>query len=241
MAKRIVIASGKGGVGKSTTAAGLGKALAKQGVNTLLIDCDAGLASLDTMLGCREFAAFGWYDVFSGSCAPADAVTKVFDKLSLISAPASTVGTDSKSAVKELVKALDGSFDVIITDSPAGLGTGVFRAAAAADYGLIIATGDEISVRGAAAVDEKLREAGVSGTRLIINRYDLKAAKKGRLMSVDEIIDASLVRLIGIIPEDDSLLYRGTKSKKNIAVGSFDRIAHRIMGKNVELKLTLLK
>lgn len=239
MAKKIVIASGKGGVGKSTTAAGLGKALSKQGLNTLLIDCDAGLASLDSMLGCREFAAFGWYDVFSGSCSPNEAVTKVFDNLSLIGAPHSTAESDSINAVKDLVSLLDGEYDVIITDAPAGLGTGVFRAAAAADYGLIVATGDEISVRGAAAVDAKLREAGVFSTRLVINRYDLKAAKKGKLMSVDEIIDGSAVRLIGIIPEDETLLYRGTKSKKNPSEGAFERISRRLVGENVELKLSL--
>ncbi len=241
MAKRIVIASGKGGVGKSTIAAGLGKALAKQGVNTLLIDCDAGLASLDTMLGCREFASFGWYDVFNGSCSPADAVTNVFDGLSLICAPSVTVGENSKNAVAKLTEALDGSYDVIITDAPAGLGTGVFRAAAAAQYGLIAATGDKISVKGAAAVDGKLREAGVRETRLIINRYDLKAAKKGKLMSVDEIIDASLVRLIGIVPEDDALRFSETKRKKMLAENAFSRIARRVTGENVELKLSLLK
>ncbi len=241
MATKIVIASGKGGVGKSTTAAGLGKALARQNVNTLLIDCDAGLASLDTMLGCRESAAFGWFDVFNGSCQPADAVTSVFDNLSLIIAPVSTVDSDSQDAIKDLTAALDKNFDVIITDAPAGLGTGVLRAAAAADYGIIVATGDEISVKGAAAVDEKLREAGVSDTRIIINRYDLKAAKKGKLMTVNKVIDDSLVRLIGIIPEDEILLYRSSKKKKNLSSGAFDRIAQRIMGKNVELKLSLLK
>lgn len=241
MAKTIVVASGKGGVGKSTITAGLGKALAKQGVRTLLIDCDAGLGSLDTMLGCREFSAFGWLDVFNGSCSPEEAVTKVYENLSLISAPSVTVSSDSENAVRELINALRESYDIIITDAPAGLGTGVFRAAAGADYGLIVATGDEISVRGASSVDGRLREAGVNATRLIINRYDLKAAKKGKLMTVDEMIDSSLVRLIGIVPEDESLLYRGTKTKKALSAGAFDRLAHRIMGENVELKLSLLK
>ena len=241
MAKIIVIASGKGGVGKSTTAAGLGRALANQGVNTLLIDCDAGLASLDTMLGCREFSAFGWYDVYNGSCSPKDAITKVYENLSLISAPSETAEQGSENAVEELTKTLYDDYDVIITDAPAGLGTGVVRAAKGASYGLIVATGDDISVRGASAVDTKLREVGVKSTRLIINRYDLKAAKKGRLMTVDEMIDSTLVRLIGIIPEDKSLLYRGSKYKKMPSTGAFDRIAHRIMGQNVELQLSLLK
>ncbi len=140
-----------------------------------------------------------------------------------------------------MTAALGKDFDVIITDAPAGLGTGVLRAAAAADYGIIVATGDEISVKGAAAVDEKLRAAGVSDTRIIINRYDLKAAKKGKLMTVNKVIDDSLVRLIGIIPEDEILLYRNSKKKKNLSAGAFDRIAQRITGKNVELKLSLLK
>ena len=241
MAKTIVIASGKGGVGKSTTAAGLGKALAKRGVNTLLIDCDAGLASLDTMLGCREFSAFGWYDMFCGRCSPEDAVTKVYENLSLISAPSSPIGQGGETAIKDAVKAFDDSFDVIIADAPAGLGMGVFRAASAAEHGLIIATGDEISVNGAAAVDKRLREAGVRDTRLIINRYSLKAAKKGKLLSVDKMIDMSYVRLIGMIPEDEALLYKGSKTKKGSAEGAFERIANRIMGENIELKLSLLK
>ena len=118
---------------------------------------------------------------------------------------------------------------------------GVFRAAFAAEHGLIIATGDEISVNGAAAVDKRLREAGVRDTRLIINRYSLKAAKKGKLLSVDKMIDMSYVRLIGMIPEDEALLYKGSKTKKGSAEGAFERIASRIMGENIELKLSLLK
>ncbi len=241
MAQTIVIASGKGGVGKSTITAGLGRALADMGKKTLLIDCDAGLGSLDTLLGCSENAAFTWLDAFSGDCEPAQAIIKISDFLSVTPAPGKLPDTGADNAVKLFVNAVSPAFDVILIDAPAGIGSGLTRAANGARFGIVVATGDEISVKGAAAVDKKLTKAGVASTRLIINRYELKAAKKGRLLSVDKMIDMSYVRLIGIVPEDKNLKYHSELRKNSSALGAFERISKRISGENTPLTLSLLK
>jgi septum site-determining protein MinD len=241
MAQTIVIASGKGGVGKSTITAGLGRALSDMGKKTLLVDCDAGLGALDTLLGCGENAAFTWLDVFSGGCEPAQAIIKINDFLSVTPAPVTLPDTGSDDAVRLFVNAVSPAFDVILIDAPAGIGSGLTRAASAAKFGIVVATGDEISVKGAAAVDKKLTKAGVVSTRLIINRYELKAAKKGRLLSVDKMIDLSYVRLIGIVPEDKNLKYHSTLKKNSPAFGAFERISKRILGENTPLTLSLLK
>ncbi len=241
MSQTIVIASGKGGVGKSTITAGLGRALADMGKKTLLIDCDAGLGSLDTLLGCSENAAFTWLDAFSGDCEPAQAIIKISDFLSVTPAPGKLPDTGADNAVKLFVNAVSPAFDVILIDAPAGIGSGLTRAANGARFGIVVATGDEISVKGAAAVDKKLTKAGVASTRLIINRYELKAAKKGRLLSVDKMIDMSYVRLIGIVPEDKNLKYHSELRKNSSALGAFERISKRISGENTPLTLSLLK
>ncbi len=244
MATKIVIASGKGGVGKSTVCKGIGTALSEKGFRTLLIDCDAGLASLDALLCVEDKVVFSWHDIAENNCEAQDAVININENLALLPSPRNPLTEDFADDVINAVSLLGENYDYIITDAPAGLGRGLTRAAKASDKALIIATGDEISVKGAAAVDKKLRELGVTQSRLIINRYEIKAAKKGRLLTVDEIIDKTLVQLIGIIPEDKMLQYTTVSDKKlktKKSDNAFSRITGRINGENVELQLSQLK
>ncbi len=244
MALKTVIASGKGGVGKSTVCKSLGLCLSAMGKKTLLIDCDAGLSSLDIMLSCREKVSFTWADIANGNCSTEDAVMAINDNLSLIPSPVSPLYEDLTDAVADITAQLDGSFDFILIDAPAGIGRGLRRAAKGASKALIVATGDEISVKGAETVSSVLRENGITESRLLINRYDIKAAKKGRLLTVDEIIDKTLVQLIGIIPENKNIMY-GTVSEKKLNTKNtdkaFHRVACRISGENVPLHLSQLK
>ncbi len=244
MAIRIVTASGKGGVGKSTVCRGIGLCLASSGFRTLLVDCDAGLSSLDIMLSKTESVNFTWEDIILERCERDDALISITDKLSLLPSPRKTVTDPLNEAFAEMICNFDEQFDYIILDAPAGIGNGLKRAASAAQKGLIIATGDEISVKGAATVSRTLTENGIAENRLIINRYDIKAAKKGNLLNIDDIIDKTVVQLIGIIPEDKNLQYSSVsekplKTKKSD--NAFERIAGRIVGSNVELRLSQLK
>lgn len=244
MAIKIVIVSGKGGVGKSTICQNLGKQFALLGKKTLLADGDAGLSSLDIMLNCSENITFSWYDVLSHRCNPQDALYEVQDNLYLLPSPKNTIQEDFTDSFAELILSYENDFDVILIDAPAGLGRGVRRAAGAADKALIVATADEVSVTGAATAQKTLESFGIKQTRLLINRYDLKAAKKGKLLGADEIIDKTLVQLIGIIPEDKNIIY-STVSEKRLKTAlsdkAFSRIARRINGENVELSLSQLK
>lgn len=244
MAIKTVIASGKGGVGKSTVTKSLGLQLSEKGASTLLIDCDAGLSSLDIMLGVSEKVNFTWGDVAEERCSTEDALMKISDNLTLLPSPKRPLTKDFPDIIKNLTEKLQDDYDYIFIDAPAGIGRGLHRAAAGADKALVVATADEVSVTGAGTVQKVLRENGIKESRLLINRYDVRAAKKGLLLTVDEIIDKTLVQLIGIVPEDKNIMY-STVSEKRLKTrksdSAFLRIAGRISGKYIPLELSQLK
>ena len=244
MAKKIVIASGKGGVGKSTTAAMLGKALAAQGKKTLLVDCDAGLNTLDLLLEPQTPTPYNWLDAAGEACEPDDAVCVIGENLSLMAAPAALPADCPEDCILAMTETMEDDYDFILLDAPAGLGMGLKRAALPADSALIMATADAVSVQGAGRAQEVLRSYGVEETRLVINRYDVKAAKKGRFLDIDSVIDRTLVQLIGVVPEDPELsAYSVTKqlSRRAKSTAAYERIALRLQGKNARLTQALLK
>ena len=244
MAKKIVLASGKGGVGKSTTAAMLGRALAALGKQTLIVDCDAGLGTLDLLLLPDGGGVFNWLDVAQGNCAFENAALPAGENLTLLCAPPVRPEDEDLACVVLAVDEADERYDYILFDAPAGLGRGLERAACGADAALIIATADEVSVKGANKADALLRSMGVDETRLIVNRYDVKAAKKDKFLTIDQAIDKTCVHLIGIVPEDpalSALSVTGTLGKRSKSMAAFTRIARRMLGENVPLTLSLLK
>ncbi len=244
MAKRIVIASGKGGVGKSTTAAALAKCLAAQGKKTLLADCDAGLNTMDLLLNNADNIVYNWLDAVRGACSFEVAAAEIAPCLTLLCAPDELPDDLPDDCLKNLLLPVENNYDYILLDAPAGLGRGLKRAALCADTALIVATADEVSVRGAERTDTLLRELGITETRLVINRYELKAARKGRFLGIDGVINKTYVQLIGVIPEDPALrslsvLRRVGKKSKGAAAA--ERIARRLQGEDVQLLLSLLK
>ena len=244
MTRSILIASGKGGVGKSTIACRLGRILAGQGQKVLLVDCDAGLSSLDIMLDVSDRVAFNWYDAFLERCETRAAVIRTDGGPDLLPAPAVPVTEDAEDAVKNAVEQLADDYDVVFIDAPAGLSAGLIRAARAARKALVVATADAISVRGAAALEKTVRQCGVEQSRLLINRYRVKAAQKGKLLTVDEIIDGTCVQLLGIVPEDPAITYSAVTHREKPGgngAKALARIAERIGGRNVPLKLRQLK
>ena len=241
MANVIVIASGKGGVGKSTTGAFIGLALAQQGFNTLLVDCDAGMNSLSAILRLEEEAVYSWYDVYTERCSLRDAIQNAHENLDLINAPAERLDPFCPEAISQVVQPLNNDYSFILLDAPAGLGDGLRRAAAPAERALIVATADEISIHSASAVDRLLRECGVMESRLLINRYSAKAAMRGKYLSIDQAIDSSHVRLIGIVPEDPEITWYSVYGKireSSKGLAAFSRVAKRLQGVNIPLKLS---
>ena len=245
MANRIVIASGKGGVGKSTLTAGLGRTAAAAGKKTLLIDCDAGLGSLDILLGCDKDCAFNWMDLYEERCTPKEALLPVADNLWLLPVPR-TLQTDyPEDAVSSFIEQHEQEYDLILIDAPAGIGNGLKRAAKGAQRAIVVATPDAVSVRGAWSVARVLLQEGISEARLAVNRFDYKAAKKKKQFNIDEAIDKTAVQLIGVVPEEANVLFASVTEKRlkknSPAAKAFARILRRIDGEHVPLRLSYLK
>lgn len=218
MGTAIVVTSGKGGVGKSTVSLGLAAQFAANGERVLLVDCDAGLRSLDRMTGTEESLVFDSSDVVAGRCAPAEAIYPCagMPGVSLLPAPQNGEDLVPAHVMQRLVPMLKRYFDRVLLDSPAGVGRGFRAAAAAADRALIVCSPEPVCIRDAAIVRRLLLETGVSDQRLIINRFQAayfrqlsaEAAdqeRQGFCRDLDDVIDQSGVRLIGVVPEDKIL------------------------------------
>ena len=189
----IVVASGKGGTGKSTVCICLSVALVKQSKKVLLIDCDCGMRGLDIMLDMEQDILFDASDAVCGNCSFEEAIykSKNNENLYLMAAPFDTENELSPSVFKQLVGKIKNDFDFVIIDSPAGIGSGFMTAAAPADRALIVANAEPTSVRGGVKVRKKLDALGINDIRLVINRFDRKMFNQlGFYNDLDEVIDA---------------------------------------------------
>lgn len=237
-----VITSGKGGVGKSTVSVGLGRALAQKGRRVLLVDCDAGLRSLDRMTGVEEGLVFDLADVVEGRAAPADAIYPCAEAtgLYLLPAPSSGEGMAGPEVMRRLTELLKRYYDYVLLDSPAGVGDGFRSAAYGADRALVICSPDPVCVRSANAVRGLLEEISVLEPRLVINRFNGDFFwETGVYSDLDSVIDASGVQLFGVIPEDFSLAAAFLKGKKaperSSGMMALARIAERLEGAAVPI------
>ena len=242
MCEVIVIASGKGGTGKTTVCAGLGAALAKDNQRVLVIDCDSGMRGVDMALGISDKLVYDIADVISGECEYADALYQVegVPQLYCIAAPLYADDEVSPSLVKNFVDEVRDDFDYILIDSPAGTGSGFTAAAKGADRALVVVNPEPISIRGCRNICGRLEELKISDRRLIINRFDKdRFYKMGLYQDLDEVIDEAGIRLIGLIPEDIrviALTQRGalTTNWSQTAV-IFDSIVKRLQGVDVPI------
>ncbi len=240
MGRIVVVTSGKGGTGKSTVSAGLAYALARQGKRILLIDGDAGLRSLDLMLGVGSNTVYDMADVFAGRCEPIKAVyaSPVFQNVFVIPAPISLEQLCTPSDMKRLAKGLAKYYDVVIVDCPAGVGRGFQTAVAAAEQALVVCTPDMVCARDAHIMSDLLSEKGVPA-RLIINRLRPRKIMDGSMPDIDEIIDESALQLMGVIPEDEMVAVANANGRPlpmdcNAEI-CFSNIARRFMGESVPL------
>ncbi|MCD8026570.1 MAG: septum site-determining protein MinD [Clostridiales bacterium] len=241
----IVVASGKGGTGKSTVCICLSVALVKQGKRVLLIDCDCGMRGLDIMLDIEQDIIFDASDAVCGNCSFSEAVYKSRnnDNLYLMAAPFDTENELSPSVFKQLVDAVKNDYDFVIIDSPAGIGSGFVTAVAPADRALIVTNAEPTSVRGGIKVRQKLEALGKSNIRLVINRFDKKVFNQlGFYKDLDDVIDATQTQLIALVPFDiriSVIMQRGVAGLNWSASASvFDCLALRLEGKRVPLAFT---
>ena len=238
----IVVASGKGGTGKSTVCICLSVALIKQGKKVLLIDSDCGMRGLDIMLDMEQDILFDASDAVSGNCSFNEAVYKSKNNknLYLMAAPFDAENELSPAVFKQLVDEIKDDYDFVIIDSPAGIGSGFITAATPADKALIVSNAEPTSVRGGVKVRQKLEALGIRDIRLVINRFDRKMfSQLGFYKSLDDVIDATQTQLIALVPTDiriSIIMQRGVAGINWCAASSvFDCLARRLQGERVRL------
>lgn len=240
MAKKIILASGKGGVGKSSLTAGLATALCNMGLNTLVIDFDIGMGCLDLILASDDTGIFNWGDVVDGNCDPMTALRSTIGPKLLV-APTYFSDSFTEEALKKVIDIYDKEFDYILFDAPAGVSGGFSLAAACADEGIIVSTADDVCVRVGHYAADKLFQAGIDRVRLIINRFNKRKTIQGHYLNIDEVIDATYLQLLGVVPEDIKLSYCSVSGMQNLenskAKNAFQRIAKRLEGINVSLEV----
>lgn len=208
MARRIVLTSGKGGVGKTTICANLGINLSRLGFRVVLVDVDIGLNNLDIIMGVDKHIVFDIFDVTSGKCRPKQALIQDQNFPNLYILPSSKGYTDSRilsENIKNVLTLLDSSFDYILIDCPAGVDEGFHRAVFSANEALVIVTPHVSSIRDANKVIGLLNDYDISNKFLIINRMRGDMLISGEMLTVEDIVRSLKIPLLGVIPEDDEI------------------------------------
>ncbi len=237
MAEIIVVASGKGGSGKSSFTAGVGRALANLDKKVLAIDCDIGLRSLDLLFGVSENVLFDWGDLICDRCTPEQAIIK--SEIDLLAAPRNFSNDFDPEKTAELFRDLSKDYDYVLIDSPAGIDRGFQLAASGADKAVVISTPDNICVRSCARAFDELRRLGIEDARLVINMFEVKPVCKKKLLNIDQCIDETGVQLLGVVPRDINVGYSSvtgeTPGEFSPSSLAYKRIAKRITGQRVAL------
>lgn len=243
MGEVIVITSGKGGVGKTTTTANVGTGLAKEGKKVVLIDTDIGLRNLDVVMGLENRIVYNLVDVIEGNCRIKQALIKDKRYPNLYLLPSAQ--TRDKTSVNpeqmgKLASELKEEFDYILLDCPAGIEQGFKNAIAGADRALVVTTPEVSAVRDADRIIGLLEANEVGQTDLIVNRLRSDMVKRGDMMSADDVVEILAINLIGVVPDDESIVISTNQGEplvgsKCLAGQAYENICRRIMGEEVPL------
>ena len=209
MGEVIVITSGKGGVGKTTTTANIGIGLSRLGKKVIVIDTDLGLRNLDVVMGLENRIIYNLVDVIEGSCRLKQAIIrdKRYPELYLLpSAQTRDKSSVSPEQMKKLVDDLKGEFDFVLLDCPAGIEQGFQNAIAGAERSIVVTTPEVSAIRDADRIIGLLEAAGIKKNELLINRLRVEMVKKGDMMSVDDVTEILAIDLLGVIPDDEQVV-----------------------------------
>ncbi|MBR5156831.1 MAG: septum site-determining protein MinD [Clostridia bacterium] len=244
MAEVIVVTSGKGGVGKTTTTSNIGAALASLGKKVILIDTDIGLRNLDLVMGLENRVVFNLVDVVEGSCKIKNAAIKDkrFPGLSLLPA-AQTKDKDAvnEEQMKKLCEELKADYDYILLDCPAGIEQGFKNAVAGADRAIVVTTPEVSAVRDADKIIGMLNAYGITDHKLLVNRLRVDMVKRGDMLNLEDMIDVLGIKLIGVVPDDEEIIVSTNKGEpailnnKSQAGTAYSNIARRILGEDIPL------
>ncbi|MBO8429772.1 septum site-determining protein MinD [Spirochaetes bacterium] len=239
----IVITSGKGGVGKTTTNANIGTALARAGKKVVMIDTDLGLRNLDLLLGLENRIVYTIVDVVEERCKLKQALVK--DKKNPNLCLLAAAQTRDKTAVteeqlKNICEELKKDFDFILVDCPAGIEQGFQNAVAGASEAIVVTTPEMSAVRDADRIIGLLEaREEIKSYKLLLNRVRPNLIKSNDMMSVDDVVEILSAQLIGIIPEDTGIITSTNKGEpivndeKSLAGQAYKNVAKRIMGEEV--------
>lgn len=217
MAKIIVVTSGKGGVGKTTTSAAIGTGLAMRGHRTVLVDFDVGLRNLDLIMGCERRVVYDFINVIQGDATLGQALIKDkrLDNLFVLAA-SQTRDKDalSEEGVERVIKELSEQFDFVICDSPAGIEKGAHMAMYFADEAVVVTNPEVSSVRdsdrmlGLLASKSRRAEQGLAPIKefLLLTRYNPSRVENGEMLSVSDVEEILSIKLLGVIPESQAVL-----------------------------------
>ena len=242
MLKVILVASGKGGTGKTSFTAGVGAALAKNGHRVLLIDGDCGLRNLDIVLGMSVVYSFA--DVAGGAVPLGDAMARhpEYQTLYLLTAPVALPALSERGMEQLAVQAEEAGFDYLLIDGPAGLPAELSFLAHIATQAAVVTATDRASLRGAERCARKLEEEYcIQRIRMVLNRVRPQLICRGKSGNIDDAMDETGLPLLGVVPEDEDLISCGNSGKSILAVKqtgasrAFQNIARRLDGERVPL------
>lgn len=242
MGTSIVITSGKGGVGKTTTTANIGTALAMLGKKVIVVDADTGLRNLDLHLGLENRIVYNLVDVVEGNCRMKQAMIKDkrYEHLYLLP----TAQTKDKTAItpeqmQKVIENLKNEFDYVIIDCPAGIEHGFENAVAGADKAIVVTTPEVSAVRDADRIIGKLEAKGLEDHRLVVNRIKYDMTKKGEMLNIDDMTDILAIKLIGVVPEDEKIVISTNRGEPAVTDSTsragiaYKNIAKRILGEEI--------
>ena len=240
MSEVIVITSGKGGVGKTTTTANVGTGLAQLDKKVVLIDTDIGLRNLDVVMGLENRIVYNLVDVVEGSCRIKQALIKdkKYPNLALLpSAQTRDKSSVSPEQMKKLTDDLREEFDYILLDCPAGIEQGFQNAIAGADRALVVTTPEVSAIRDADRLIGLLESNSIKKTQLIVNRLRMDMVKRGDMMTVEDVCEILAIDLIGVVPDDEQIVISTNQGvplvgSDSLAGKAFSNICKRILGED---------
>lgn len=245
MSEVIVITSGKGGVGKTTTTANLGCGLAVLGKKVALVDADIGLRNLDVVMGLENRIVYDLVDVVEGNCRLKQSLIKDKRYPNLFLLPAAQTRDKDAVTPEQMQKLCENlkaeEFDYILIDCPAGIEQGFKNAIAGADRAIVITTPEVSAVRDADRIIGLLEASGLNNPTLILNRLRIDMVKRGDMMTIDDVTEILAIEILGVVPDDESIVIATNKGEPAVtnedsrAGQAYRNIVKRLLGETIPI------